>query len=89
MDGLLLSAGFPFKRRIMKENDDAVGKDEKQEFEGNTALKPDIIKPIKCRQCNKVMHTQISLEEYVLVCSPCSRAVVVSDWQGDSELLSE
>ncbi len=73
----------------MKENDDAVGKDEKQEFGGLTPLKPDIIKPIKCKQCNKVMQPQISKEDYVLHCQPCRRAVVVSDWNSNSELIKE
>jgi hypothetical protein len=73
----------------MKENDNAVGKDEKQEFEGTTALKPDIIGPIKCKKCNKVMTTQVSDLEYVLHCQPCHRAVVVSDWETNSKLVHE
>jgi len=73
----------------MKENDDAVGKDEKQEFGGLTPLKPDIIRPIKCKECNKVMQPQISSEDYVLHCQPCRRAVVVSDWNSNSELVHE
>ena len=89
MDGLLLSAGYPFKERIMKENDNAVGKDEKQEFEGLTPLKPDLIRPIKCKKCNKVMTPQVSDLEYILHCQPCRRAVVVSDWNSDSKLVHE
>ena len=66
-----------------------MGKDEKQKFEGTTALKPDIIRPIKCKQCNKVMQPQITSEDYVLHCQPCRRAVVVSDWNSDAELLGK
>jgi len=73
----------------MKENDDAVGKDEKQEFGGLTPLKPDIIRPIKCKQCNKVMQPQISKEDYILHCHPCRRGVVISDWNSDSKLFSK
>ncbi len=66
-----------------------MGKDEKEEFEGLTALKPDIIRPIKCRECNKVMQPQISSEDYILHCQPCRRAVVVSDWETNAKLFGK
>ena len=44
---------------------------------------------IKCQECNLPMRHQKSEIEYVLICTPCNRAVVVSDWQGNSELLEE
>ena len=66
-----------------------MGKDEKQKFEGTTALKPDIIRPIKCKKCNKVMQPQVNDLEYILHCQPCRRAVVVSDWNTDAKLIKE
>ena len=73
----------------MKENDNTVGEDEKQEFEGIVALRPDFISPIKCKKCNEVMTPQVSDLEYILHCQPCRRAVVVSDWNSNSELIKE
>ena len=44
---------------------------------------------IKCQECNLTMRTQVSKEQYVLYCDPCRRAVIVSDWDGDSELVKK
>jgi len=44
---------------------------------------------IKCQECNLTMRTQVNQEEYVLYCDPCRRAVIVSDWDGDTEFLSQ
>ena len=73
----------------MKENDDAVGKDEKEEFGGLKTAEPALFKPIKCKKCNKVMQPQISSEDYILHCQPCRRAVVVSDWETNAKLFGK
>ena len=73
----------------MKEDKEPVGNDEKEEFGGLTALKPAIIRPIKCRECNKVMQPQVNDLEYILHCQPCRRAVVISDWNTNSEFFGK
>ena len=66
-----------------------VGDNEKEEFGGLTALKPDVIRPIKCKKCNKVMQPQITSEDYILHCQHCRRAVVVSDWESNAKLFGK
>jgi hypothetical protein len=44
---------------------------------------------IKCQECNLTMRWQINKEEAVIHCEPCRRAVIVSDWNGDTEFLSQ
>ena len=66
-----------------------MGKDKKEEFEGLKTAEPALFKPIKCKQCNQTMQWQISKEECLVHCQPCRRAVVVSDWKSNTELLGE
>jgi hypothetical protein len=73
----------------MKENDDAVGKDEKKEFGGIATPKPGLFKPIKCKQCNQTMQWQITKLECLLHCQDCRRAVVVSDWDSNAKLFGK
>ena len=44
---------------------------------------------IKCQECNLTMRWQINKEEAVIHCEPCRRAVIVSDWNGDTKFLSQ
>ena len=44
---------------------------------------------IKCQECNLSMRPQVSEEEYILYCDPCRRAVIVSDWKGNTEFFSK
>ena len=44
---------------------------------------------IKCQECNLTMRTQVNQEEYILYCDPCRRAVIVSDWDGDTEFFGQ
>lgn len=41
---------------------------------------------IKCQECNLTMRWQINKEEALVHCDPCRRAVILSDWEGDTEL---
>ena len=73
----------------MKENDDAVGKDEKDEFGGIKTTKQGLFKPIQCKDCGNTMQWQISKEECLVHCQDCRRAVVVSDWQVNAKLFGK
>ncbi len=44
---------------------------------------------IKCQECNLPMRWQVSEEEALIYCDPCRRAVIVSDWEGNTELLGK
>ena len=66
-----------------------VGKDRKEEFGGIKTAKPGLFKPIKCKQCDKVMHWQITKEDCLLHCQDCRRAIVVSDWQTNDEFFGK
>jgi hypothetical protein len=48
-----------------------------------------VLRPIKCKKCNKLMQWQITDLEALVHCQPCRRAVVVSDWHRDAKLLTE
>ena len=44
---------------------------------------------IKCQECNLTMRTQVNDQEYILYCDPCRRAVIVSDWDGNTEFFGQ
>ena len=66
-----------------------MGKDKKEEFGGVKAAEQHVLKPIKCKKCNKTMRWQINSEEALVHCDPCRRAVVVSDWQTNAKLFGK
>lgn len=48
-----------------------------------------VLRPIKCKQCNKLMQWQVTDLEALVHCQPCRRAVIVSDWHRDAKLLGK
>ena len=66
-----------------------VGDNEKEEFGGVKAAEPPILRPIKCKHCNKTMQWQINKEEALVHCQTCRRAVVVSDWKSNAKLFGK
>jgi len=49
----------------------------------------EILRPIKCKICNKTMQWQITELEAMVHCHDCRRAVVVSDWKANAKLFGK